>query len=88
MELKIGITNCRRSSCRNTASLKLGSSNLGYTVILTPSGDVMGDLVTAQLTECTKHPILLDKKHHFTLLVVRDCHSRVMGTAVHEKAPI
>ena len=43
-----------------------------------------GRLSNAQLTECTKHPILLDKKHHFTLLVVRDCHSRVMHNGVKE----
>lgn len=41
-------------------------------------------IVNAQLPECTKHPILLDKKHHFTLLVVRDCHSRVMHNGVKE----
>eukprot|EP00731_Ephydatia_muelleri_P035515 Em0131g2a len=43
-----------------------------------------GRLSNAHLPECTKHPIILDKKHHLAVLVVRDCHSRVMHNGVKE----
>eukprot|EP00731_Ephydatia_muelleri_P006677 Em0003g925a len=36
----------------------------------------------ADLPESTKHPILLDKVHCFTTLIVRDCHTRVMHGGV------
>ena len=36
------------------------------------------------LPEPMRHPIILDKKHHFTHLVVNECHARVMHGGVKE----
>ena len=33
------------------------------------------------LPESSKHPILLDKTHYLTTLILRDCHARVMHKA-------
>ena len=43
-----------------------------------------GRLSNAHLPECMKHSIIVDKKHHLAVLVVRDCHSRVMHNGVKE----
>ena len=32
----------------------------------------------------TKHPIILNKSHHFTTLIIRECHSKVMHNGVKE----
>ena len=36
----------------------------------------------ADLPESSQHPILLDKTHYLTTLIVRDCHTRVMHGGV------
>ena len=41
-------------------------------------------LQNADLPELIKHPIILDKKHPFTRLVVNECHARVMHGGVKE----
>jgi len=41
-----------------------------------------GRLDHADLPESSKYPILLDKSHYFTTLIVRDCHARVMHSGV------
>lgn len=41
-----------------------------------------GRLGNSHLPEQTKHPILLHKEHHLTLLIVRECHKRVMHGGV------
>ena len=38
----------------------------------------------ANLPEDVKHPIILYKAHHFTVLVVRECHTWVMHNGVKE----
>lgn len=43
-----------------------------------------GRLSHADLPQASKHPILLDITHHFTALVVRECHGRVMHNGVKE----
>ena len=43
-----------------------------------------GRLGNADLPELMKHPMFLDKKHHFTRLVVRECHTRLMHGGVKE----
>ena len=42
----------------------------------------MGRLSQSQLATSTKCPILLDKSHHITSLLVRECHKRVMHGGV------
>ena len=41
-----------------------------------------GRLQHADLPEPARHPILLHKGHHFTQLIVSDCHARVMHSGV------
>ena len=43
-----------------------------------------GRLSNADLLQASKHPILLDNTHHLTVLVVRECHERVMHNGVQE----
>ena len=43
-----------------------------------------GRLCNADLPVTTKFPIILPNGHHFTTLVVRDCHKRVMHGGVKE----
>ena len=43
-----------------------------------------GRLDNADLPEDTKHPAILYRKHHFTVLVIRDCHTRVLHNGVKE----
>ncbi|KAL5475814.1 hypothetical protein EMCRGX_G025680 [Ephydatia muelleri] len=43
-----------------------------------------GRLSNAELPQASKHPILLDNTHHFTVLVIRECHERVMHNGVQE----
>lgn len=41
-----------------------------------------GRLGNSDMPEQTKHPILLNRDHHLTLLIVRECHQRVMHGGV------
>ena len=41
-----------------------------------------GRLRNADILNMAKHPILLNKDHHLTTLIVRDCHERVMHGGV------
>ena len=41
-----------------------------------------GRLQQSDLPETVNYPILLDKKHHFTKLIVMDCHARVLHNGV------
>ena len=43
-----------------------------------------GHLDNANIPETAKFPILLNSKHHFTLLVVQNCHVKVMHSGVKE----
>ena len=43
-----------------------------------------GRLSNADLIPSTKHPVLLPKKYHLTVLIVRDAHERVMHNGVKE----
>lgn len=43
-----------------------------------------GRLGNANIPEAVKHPILLSPKHHFTLLVVQQCHAKVMHGGLKE----
>ena len=43
-----------------------------------------GRLHNTDLLYSAKHPFLLDKKHHFTVLVIRDAHYRVQHNGVRE----
>ena len=43
-----------------------------------------GRLSNTNLSDCTKNPILLDKSHHLTTLIVRDAHRRVLHNGVRE----
>ena len=43
-----------------------------------------GRLSHADLPYSAKHPILLDANHGFTMLVISDCHERVMHGGVKE----
>ena len=43
-----------------------------------------GRLHHADLPQAGRHPIILDKRHHFTVLVVQDCHTKVMHNGVKE----
>ena len=41
-----------------------------------------GRLSNAEIAPETKHPILLNRNHHLTTLIIRDCHERVMHGGV------
>ena len=43
-----------------------------------------GRIQNAGVPYCTKHPVLLHKDHHFTMLVVKQAHSRVLHGGVKE----
>ena len=43
-----------------------------------------GILGNADLIPSTKHPILLPKKHHLVVLIVKDAHERVTYNGVKE----
>ena len=43
-----------------------------------------GRLHHADLPQAGRHPIILDRRHHFTVLVVQDCHTKVMHNGVKE----
>ena len=41
-----------------------------------------GRLINTELPYSTKHPVLLPSNHHFTILVIMDCHKRVLHNGV------
>ena len=43
-----------------------------------------GQLANADLPYLTRHPALLPKKHHFTILIVKNAHERVLHNGVRE----
>ena len=43
-----------------------------------------GRLGKASIALMTKHPIMLDKNHHLTTLIILECHSKVMHNGVKE----
>ena len=43
-----------------------------------------GRLKYADIPQSTKYSILLSMKHHFTYLIVKDCHERVMKNGIKE----
>ena len=43
-----------------------------------------GRLSNADLDVCAMHPILLPPSHHFTMLVIKQCHEKVLHGAVKE----
>ena len=43
-----------------------------------------GRIQNAGVPYCTKHPVLLHKDHHFTMLIVKQAHSRVLHGGVKE----
>ena len=46
--------------------------------------EMQGKLGKANVPLMTKHPIILDKSHHLTTLIIRECHSKVMHNGVKE----
>ena len=42
----------------------------------------MWGLENADVPSLAKHPILLSRDHHLTMLIVRECHERVMHRGV------
>lgn len=70
--------------CLRMSNLGPGASNLVSTVIKMAYGDAEERLQNSELPEFVKHPILLDKKHYFTKLVVKDCHARVLHNGMKE----
>ena len=41
-----------------------------------------GRLINTELPYSTKHPVLLPSNHHFTILVIMNCHKRVLHNGV------
>ena len=57
----------------------LNSWRLQFELILDDEGVARyeGRLVNADIPQSTKHPVLLNVKHHFTLLIIRECHETI-----------